>query len=495
MTPFKIVKEIFTLQVMIWKFRVQEKFCLVVTVIAALLVGCAILSPTDHYAPVPDSRLSSVPQNHPQPSISMETQLPTIRESLTLDRAIQIALANNPEIAATQWDLSAAASRLDAARANRWPTLSAEGSWQRYLDAQRLIPASYNGEPGVFDQEIYQGGLVVKLPLFTGGRITNEISAAELFVQSEEKRLARTREELIFNVSSIFYAMLGQREVIRSLEFSTDAMQEHHKQVSDLLTAQKAARVDLLRTEVRLADLHQSLVKEQNILAIEKRMLANLMGVDEEVEGITIDGTLFTEPALVRPVKDLIPTALKRRSDYLAAHARLEAQARRVDAARAGHWPTINLLGSYGVKGAPSPEDEGRDTEPIGEVGNIGIALTVPLFEGGRTVAQVRQERAALAAAQERLRKLELQIRQEVETAVLDIQSSSERIRATRQSIEQAQESLRIERMKYDLGSGSMTDVLDAQSALLQSETNFARALADHHIAIAKLRLATGEDS
>jgi outer membrane protein TolC len=69
------------------------------------------------------------------------------------------------------------------------------------------------------------------------------------------------------------------------------------------------------------------------------------------------------------------------------------------------------------------------------------------------------------------------------------------RIEATRQAIEQARESLRIERLKYDLGSGSMTDVLDAQSALLQSETNSARALADYHIATAKLKLATGEEA
>jgi len=65
-------------------------------------------------------------------------------------------------------------------------------------------------------------------------------------------------------------------------------------------------------------------------------------------------------------------------------------------------------------------------------------------------------------------------------------------VRALDKAIEQARESLRIERQKYDLGMGSMTDVLDAQTALLQSETSTYRALADFRTALARLDLATG---
>ena len=106
----------------------------------------------------------------------------------------------------------------------------------------------------------------------------------------------------------------------------------------------------------------------------------------------------------------------------------------------------------------------------------------------------MRQQRAELAAAQERLRKLELQIRLEVEMAVLNVTSSQERVFATEKAIEQAKESLRIERQKYDLGKGSISDVLDAQSALLDSQTNYYRALAAHNTSVAQWCLATGEE-
>jgi outer membrane protein TolC len=120
------------------------------------------------------------------------------------------------------------------------------------------------------------------------------------------------------------------------------------------------------------------------------------------------------------------------------------------------------------------------------------MTLTLPLFEGGRISAKVREEVSALGAAQERLRKLNLQIRQEVETAVLDVSSSTERVKALEKAIEQARESLRVETLKYNLGAGAISDVLDAQAAQLVTETSYYRALADFRIAVARLKLAMG---
>lgn len=471
---------------MVRTFFMFKRFFVTMVTLVVFLSGCVFSQPSDHNVPI----VRPTPSDNPKETLpESQTQKGNVSVDgpLTLAQSVQLALANNPEIAATKWDVSAAVAKRATAQADRWPTLSFEAGYMHNLDDQRLVPARYTGEPGIFDTDMSRGDLIINLPLFTGGRITNTISAAELLEKSQEQRLARTREELVFNVSNTFYLMLGQLEVIRSLEFSVTAMEEHRMRVSELMEAQKAAKVDLLRTEVRLADLQQNLMKQRNVFAIEKRLLANLLGIDNLAESYSITGTLAIPPHNLMPVQKLISVALNKRNDFLAAKASLEAQAKMVDVATAGYWPTVALHGSYGARLAGSGESE--------DVGLIGLTMSVPLFEGGRTKGQINQELASLKAAQERLRKLQLQIRQEVETAMLDTQSSSKRIDATRWAIDQAKESLRIERMKYDLGSGSMTDLLDAQSALLQSETNYAGALADLHIALERLTLATGEKS
>lgn len=426
-----------------------------------------------------------------QPDVgSIEIPIP-----LTLDRAVAIAVNNNPEIAATGWDVEVAEQRRRLSAAAGQPILSLEGGIQRYLDDQRLVPARFNGEVGFFDETISRADLVLRMTLYSGGRITNEIGSNELLRLAEEKRLAFSRQELAFNVTSTFYAILSQREVIRSLQFSQQVLTEHRNMVSDQLAVQKAAPIDLLRTEVRLADLGQSLVREENVQAVQHQVLLSLLGIDGGDERLEIAGDLNPPLPTDSDVAELVSLALQQRGDYLAAQDRVAAMEKRVAAARAGFLPSLSLTASYGARIAGVSDsariagvDEQEDT------GSIGIGLSVPLFDGGRAAAAVGLERAGWEAARSRLRQRALQIRREVKTAALAIQSGHKRVETTEQAIDQAQESLRIQRMKFELGSGSLTDLLDAQSALLQSETNYVRAVADVHIATAQLRFVTGEN-
>jgi len=454
-----------------------------------VLTGCALTNPTDPYAPVRGGyRGTALGRPLASKDLAERSSCP-----LSLEECVQIALENNPQIGAQSWDVEAAEAQTDIASSQRWPALRAVSGYRHHLDDQRLIAAREPNEPGAWSSDILSADLVLGMPLFTGGRIINEIGAAELLERAATHRLARTKGELAFNVSSTFYAILGQRRVIESLEFSRKALAEHRKRVQDLITVQKAARVDLLRTEVRLADLEQRLVREWNTLAIQQRALANLMGIPEEGPSLDVAGELERPDAPAELSGD-VAVALAQRDDYEAGRRELEAQAKRVDAARAGHWPTVALDAAYGGRWAARDVNRQPGASNSEDVGSVGVSVSIPLFEGGRIEAGVRREKARLASTQESLRKLQLQIGLDVQTAVLNVNSSVERVRATEKAIEQARESLRIEREKYELGKGSITDVLDAQSALLESETNYARALAEYHTALAQYRLAMGEN-
>lgn len=461
------------------------KILLAALIIFTLLGGCASMRPTDPYASVMEIRSSMESDStHRTPRIP--------EEPLTLKRAIETALANNPEVAAREWDATAAQARRDLAFGARLPHLDVVSGYTHFLDEQRLIAAGKNEEPGVFSRDIVSSDLVVSMPLFTGGRLVNQVKAADLLRQAATHQLARSREELVFNVSSVFYSILSQRHVIESLGFSKETLEKHVKRIDALIAAQKAAKVDRMRTDVRLADIGQQLVREKNLQSIQYRTLANLLGLRNLEEQISLQGELeMPEKMAVPESETVLSTARKARGDYLAARASLEARAKKVDAAEAGHWPTVSVQGSYGGRWAAGTTTDAGDEQ--GDVGRIGLVLAFPIFEGGQVDAEIRAQKADLAAAQERLRRLELQVRLEVETALLNVKSSRERVEAVRKAIEQAQESLRIEQQKYDLGKGAIVDVLDAQSALLNSQTNYYRALADYHISRAQLRLAMGE--
>jgi outer membrane protein TolC len=413
------------------------------------------------------------------------------------------------------WDVRTALAQWNIASAERWPNLRGTAGYNSYRQNQRLVPVRKNNDPGMFSTSIAAGDIILRLPLFTGGRITNEIAAAGLLSQAASHRLARTWEELLFNVSSTFYTILGQRPLIESLEFSSSVLNRQRQRVREMMRVGKAAKVDVLRTEVRLADLDQRLVRERTVSDIQRRLLGTLMGISDSSGPVSIQGEL----GLRRTVPDIrgaMAMAYAERGDYRAARAALSAQAARVNAARGALWPKVSLEGSYGTRVAAGVTDNGAafinrfmaTPKPLGQgnlhfdspgvstqlpVGNIGVVADYPLFDGGRIASQIREQESKLAAAQASLRKLELQIRLDVETALLNVSSAQQRVQATRKAIEQGKESFRIESEKYDLGKGSITDVLDAQAGMLDAQTNYYRALAEYNIAFAQLGLATGE--
>lgn len=450
--------------------------------------GCVVLDPTDAYQTV-----SPRPTLHARSMVaSQPVQNPDV--PLDLEQAIRIALEHNPEVAATRWGIDAASARRDLAIAEAWPKFDAVAGYSHTILPQRLKPVVSPGEPGVGTRDIFAGDLVLTMPLFTGGRILSRIKAAELLQLASEHELARTREELIYNVSSVFFSILAHKQVIDSLAFSVETLERHAQRIQDMIAVAKAAKVDLLRTEVRLAELRQQWLQAKGVLEIQHRSLANLMGVSDRGQEVQIQGRLSVDrDSETMDAESAVALAWEQRDDYLAAQASLEAQARNVDAARGGRWPTVAFQGSYGGRWAVNPTTRPADASTSAEVGQIAVVMDIPLFDGGRVDAQIREERSKLNAAMERLRKLQLQVRLEVDTALVNVKTSRERVEATEKAIEQAQESLRIEREKYELGKGAIVDVLDAQSALLEAQVSHYRALADYNISLAQLKLATGE--
>jgi len=415
----------------------------------------------------------------------------TIQDSLTLEKCIKIALENNPSIGYKRWEIKAINAQRNEAISQRWPSFNGVGSYYHYSDTLRLAPPRRLDYPLIFADNVLAWNLVVSIPVFTGGRITNEIEAAELLQKSAEHHLVYTRQELIFNVSSVFLTILKQREIIKFLDFSRMTLEEHIKRVKELIAAKKAAKVDMLRVEVRLANIKQKIEQEKNFLAIQNRFLANLMGVKAIDFAISPQIELqFVEIKI--NLEESLNKAYANRADYHAAQADVQAQAKQVKVTQAAYWPSVSIYGSYGAKKAVGSYIKPTGVNGLEDIAQLGCLFEIPFFEGGKIKARVSQEQAKLALHKEKLRELDLKIHLDVESAVFNLLSTRKRILVIEKAIEQANESLRIEMEKYNLGKGSITNILDAQSALLDVQTSHYIALADYNISIAQLQLAQG---
>lgn len=414
--------------------------------------------------------------------------------AMTLDLCIETALKNNPDLQASRDEKQIAASDRQIVEAERWPHFKLKGGITEFDDDQRLVPARFNGEQGVFSRNISDIAVTVRMPLFSGGRIIHSVRAAELNETASIERFKRSTQELTFNVISAFYTILGQTHQLKSIDFSKDVLQKDRSRMEALINAKKAAAVDLLRMNVRLAQVEQQRVQVRNEIYVAYRILYNLMGLETSFGNNipSIDGSLTPLP-IVPDIENAFQVALSQRPDFLELKSRAEAQMEQVDGAKGRRWPEIYIEGAYGYRHAGDITDNPSGADSSEDMGSIGLKLEMPLFEGGRIQAGIRKELQKSSVLRQKLTALRLRIQKEVETSVFNMESSRRRVETQEAAIAQAHEVLRIEQEKYRLGKGTILDVLDSQRALLDIETAYYQALADYHIATHRFLLARGD--
>lgn len=455
-------------------------FALCCAAVCTLLNGCALLRPTDPYARVEISGIATKDTENGQGTTPVGK---VAGDSLTLDEGISATRAGNPDLHAARAETDAAAARVRQARSALLPSLGVHAGYEHYSDPQRILPPHGGGDPGVFADRLGRAEAVVSLPLFTGGRSLNGMRVAVHAREAQQLRSERLDEELVFTVSLLYHTIHGLDKRVQAFEQSIEAMQAQRRRVAAMLEAKKAARVDVLRTDVRVAQLHRQLLAVRNERAALRTRLASLMAADIAGRPLApFSAVDSTPPNIDRDT--LLVQALRNRGDFLAAREQLEAQARRVDIARGAFVPALSAKAGYGVR-----SDLSGDYEPGG---SVGVTLSIPLFEGGRNGAKVAEERALLSARQSRMESLRLRIDAEIESALHDIASARRQLASARTAIEAAREGLRIEKIKYEQGKGTISEVLDAQAELLVAQTDRDEAGAALLIALARLHFVTG---
>ncbi len=403
---------------------------------------------------------------------------------LTLERAIDVALLNNPDVGADAWDLEAARAEKRRTMAEHLPTLGFNAAYRHNWYEERLGPVRTPGEAAVLSRDVFAFDLGLSVPILSGGRMLSDVAASELLRKAAEHRLAQTRSEVVFNVKSTFFSILGQEKLLEAIGHSRQALEEHRRVAEALVAQKKAAPVEVMSIEVRLADLEQRWTEQLGQLEITRRLLVSVMGLSAlPSDGLVVEGDLpFVRVKLDR--EELVATALESRDDLRELGFEVKAQAKRVDAARAEYWPVVSAEATYGARVSAQGD--------YADLGYASVGVSYPLLGGFATRAKVAGEQAKLNALLERRRQLALRVQQEVDSAVIRVRTAGARVESTEKAIGVAAEVLRIEGEKARLGRGTTLEVLTAQDALLGAETSHFTALVALHLSLALLDLATG---
>ncbi len=425
------------------------------------------------------------------PTQTEEVQIQST-QPITLQQALVLAQRNNRELQAAQLTLERNRSNLQEALAAEYPTAGVSADFTRSdsaqseLSNQRQANSPLNPFLGDTDDTVstsFNGALQLSYDLYTAGRRSASIRAAEEQVRFQQLEVERLSEQLRLNISNAYYAL---QEADAQVEISQAAVTDAARSLRDAQLLEQAGlgtRFDVLQAQVSLANANQDLTRAISQQRISRRQLVRLLSLAQSVEvsaadpiEVAGDWNLSLEQSIVLAYKN------RAELEQQLVQRDISEQQRRI--ALAAIRPQASLTASYNILGVVNDELGPADGF------SLGARLQWNFFDGGAARARAQAEQTNIAIAETRFADQRNQVRLDVEQAFFDLNANAENIQTASFALEQAQESLRLARLRFQAGVGTQADVITQQTELTRARGNRLRAILDYNRALASLQRA-----
>ncbi|OGS21733.1 MAG: hypothetical protein A2252_11650 [Elusimicrobia bacterium RIFOXYA2_FULL_39_19] len=422
--------------------------------------------------------------------IAQETAPKTV---ITLEKAVESALANNKNVLIAREKLEQAKGRITEARGAYLPSLTIQGSYNKLS----LVPAftlSIPAGPATITREMKLGAednyllkAVFQETLFTWGRVSNSYAVSKMNFETTKEAYAQVLDETVYNVTKAFYGVILSKKVLEANEEMLKRSQEHQKMVENKFSVGNASQFELLRAKVQVENTKPLVSKSKNAVESSLIALKNMLGIKLS-ENIEVSGELSYIKEEVS-LEASLAAAQKNRPELKIMDLRNQMQQKSLSITKASNKPSLIAVANANYQ---NPYYYTLDW-----VNNwsAGIILNYPLFDGFSTNGKVKQSASEQKQVQLQQQQLKEGIEVEIRQLILSQNEAQERIVSQEENIKQAQESLKIAEVGYANGVVTNLEVMDTQLALTQAKINYMQALYDYIITNAGLKKATGNEN
>jgi outer membrane protein TolC len=410
-------------------------------------------------------------------------------KQLTLDEAIRLSITNSKHLKVANAKIDEAVASVRAARDKQLPDLNVSGSYLRLSSANVSLKTKSDpsapaaGSTPKVSQAMY-GIANLSLPLYAGGRIKYGIESARLLEQATRLDAESDRENVMYNSVAAYVNLYKATQAISVIQENLQASLVRDTTFSRLENNGLLARNDLLKAQLQTSNIELTLLDAENDLALAKINMNLLLGLPEN-QDIILDSNFVNAPVAIKNFDEYEMLALQNRKDAQANTARVKAAAMGIRSAKAAAYPTIALTGGYIAAHIP-------DLLTITNAVNVGLGIQYNLASLWKTNTGLKQAKAREQQVVALGEMLSDDIRLNISKDYQDYLLSQKKIDVYERSYQQALENYRITNNKYNNSLVTITDLLDADIALLQAKLNKQFGRADAVLAEKKLLLTAG---
>jgi outer membrane protein TolC len=310
--------------------------------------------------------------------------------------------------------------------------------------------------------------------------------AAKATARASEYSLDDARDMVTLAVGGAYLQVLAAQARLDAVQAQLDTANAVFHQSTEQHQNGVLGRLNVDQSQLQTLAQQQQLITLRNDVAKQKINLARLTGLPPNPDYLLTDSFPFS-PAPMQSVGDALARAEQQRADLKAAKSQVEAATKALAAARAERLPSLSLSGYYEVIGTNPAESHGA----FSVVGT----LNVPIWQGGKTSADIAQAQAVLAQRQAELEDTRGQIEAEIREAFLDLEASAGQVEVARHNLQLAQETLEMARERMQAGVINTVEVVQAQQTVSSAQLDVTNSVFAHNLAKLSLARATGHAS
>lgn len=425
-------------------------------------------------------------------------------KTITLQSAVDLAVERNISVILARNTVEATQSAKQAAVGAMLPSLDLSGSFSRTQNWSKAqggvvfyqgIPISVGGANDFRANNSFSGGISSQVVLFNGFANTSGVSRAQSNVVSADRTLDRSQQTTIYQTNQLFLDVV---RTFQLLKVNGDNLKRSERQLERITESNKVGAVaiaDVYRQKVQLGSDELALIQAESNHEKAKADLIAYLGIDFDQEykfdfsGIpdNIDTSEFAPlNGQYANFEALYKSAIEKRPDYQASVENLNSADASVTMARAGYFPTVSLQGSYGY----------NNTELSNLTDNrnlyFGVNINLPIFSGFSTQNQIEQAQVGRRNADEQLKQSQRQLRVDIRKALLDLESAEKQVSVTQTSVESAEMDRKIAEEKYNLGAGTLLDLLIATANYTTTLSNKVNAVTGYLLSKKQAEYAMG---
>ena len=426
-------------------------------------------------------------------SVTANAQENTPTMQITLDKAIELALSDNPTMRVAEKDIELKQIAKTEAWQNLLPQASLDGAIQYNIQVASM-KMDMGGQTmeikmGKDDSNTWNAGLQVAIPLYAPA-VYKAMSLSESDLQLALEKSRGSRLDLINQVTKAYYQLMLAQDSYEVLKENYELAKANFDIVNKMYEQGRVSEYDKISAEVQKNNAWPSVVSGKNGVELAQLQLKVLMGITADVKFVIADNLKNYEEEIANALK--VEIDLSNNSSLKQIDMQGELLHKQYKMLNTAFQPTLALVGNYQYQSISNPNwNIGKYN--WSDAATITLSLSIPLYKAGNFTSLKTNKIQQQQLAETRI-NTERMLGMQAQSYVDNMTASAEQLQSNKAAVELAEKGLEISQKRYDVGKGTILELTNSQVSLTNTRLSYNNTIYDYLVAKSDLNKVLGKE-